>query len=90
MSEVEFDAMGAEHVIRGYGDLYVLDYATEEETKEAYRKLKKLPGLTAEADYTYAPAAAVKETAAAQETAEEKKTAAEEGGILLYRSNILY
>lgn len=79
MSEVEFDAMGAEHVIRGYGDLYVLDYATEEETKEAYRKLKKLPGLTAEADYTYAPAAAVKETAAAQETAEEKKTAAEEG-----------
>lgn len=57
ISETEFDAMGASQVISGYGNLYILDYASEKATKKAYRALKKIPGLKVEADYSYSGAA---------------------------------
>ena len=52
-SEAEFDTMGAEHVICGYDQMYILDYVSEEAAKAAYEKLKDMPGLLVEADSTY-------------------------------------
>lgn len=49
----EFDSMGANSVIRGYDQLSVLDYATEEAAKAAYRALKQIPGLIVETDGSY-------------------------------------
>ncbi len=49
----EFDSMGANSVIRGYDQLFVLDYATEEAAKAAYRALKQIPGLIVETDGSY-------------------------------------
>lgn len=65
-SEEEFDVMGAESVITGYDSLFVLSYSSQEETKAAYEALKKIPGLTVEADQSYETTAAAAETGAAQ------------------------
>lgn len=40
-SEEDFDVMGAESMIQGYDNLYILNYASEQETKAAYQSLKK-------------------------------------------------
>lgn len=40
-SSVQIDTYNAENVISGYGNLYILKYATEEDTKNAYDKLLK-------------------------------------------------
>lgn len=52
-SETEFDTMGAEHVICGYDQMYILDYASEEAAQAAYKKLKEIPGILVEADSPY-------------------------------------
>lgn len=57
-SKKEFDVQGAESVISGYDDLFVLSYASEAETKAAYRSLKKISELTVEADVSYEATAA--------------------------------
>ena len=61
-SKKEFDVQGAESVISGYDDLFVLSYASEAETKAAYRSLKKISELTVEADVSYEATAAETKT----------------------------
>ncbi len=45
-----FDTCGAKSVIQGYGDLFILTYPSQEETKAAYEKLREVSGLTVEID----------------------------------------
>lgn len=52
-SKEAFDPAGAESMILGYEDMYILDYATEEAAKRAYAKLDAKPGLCVEADIPY-------------------------------------
>ena len=51
-----FDPYGAESIIQGYGQLFILTYATEEETRVAYEYLKTIPYLTVEPDSVLAVA----------------------------------
>lgn len=53
-----FDPHGAESIIQGYGQLFILTYATEEETKSAYEYLQTIPYLTVEPDSVLAAATA--------------------------------
>ena len=48
-----FDPKGAESIIQGYADLFVLTYATREETKEACAYLQTVPGLTVLPDVAF-------------------------------------
>lgn len=57
ISDGEFDSVGAESMICGYNNMYVLDYASEAETKAAYQGLKKNPDLIVDADISYDTAA---------------------------------
>ncbi len=65
-SEEDFDVMGAESMIQGYDNLYILNYASEQETKAAYQSLKKKKNLVVEADGVY-------EAAATEQAGESKK-----------------
>lgn len=72
-SEFEFDTMGAEHVICGYEQLYILDYASEEEAKAACDHLENIPGLLVEAESIYR-GTSEKSEALAQEFTEREAT----------------
>ncbi len=52
-SETDFDTMGADRVIYGYDEMYILEYDTQEHTKAAFETLKNAPDLTVEPDYVY-------------------------------------
>ncbi len=57
-SDSEFDTMGAKSVICGYGNVFILDFASEKETEEAYGQLRKLKGVVVETDSAYCGIAA--------------------------------
>lgn len=49
-SPIQIDSYNASSVISGYGDLYILKYDTEEDTKEAYEKLSRNKRISVEID----------------------------------------
>lgn len=49
-SPVQIDTYNASTVVSGYGDLYILKYDTEEDTKEAYEKLSRNKRVSVEID----------------------------------------
>lgn len=52
-SEKEFDPCGADSMICGYENLFVLTYETEEDTKKAYELLQTVPDLSVEPESLY-------------------------------------
>lgn len=49
-SEKAFDTRGANRVIQGYDQMYILGYDSEKKTQEAYEYYKTIPQLTVETD----------------------------------------
>ena len=70
-----FDPHGAESIIQGYGQLFILTYATEEETKSAYEYLQTIPYLTVEPDSVLAAATAAGDGSLADTEDEIEETA---------------
>lgn len=70
-----FDPHGAESIIQGYGQLFILTYATEEETKLAYEYLQTIPYLTVEPDSVLAAATAAGDGSLADTEDEIEETA---------------
>lgn len=80
-SENEFDVLGAESIISGYDNLFILSYASEEETKTAYRFLKKNPKLTVEADVSYETTSVTAETDMSSNEGIESEKIISEGNL---------
>lgn len=76
-SDAEFDPVGARSMILGYEDMYILDYASEKEARQAYERLQAVPGIDVEADIPYEGAS--EGTCAPEAKKEEGEFAALEG-----------
>lgn len=59
ISEEGFDPYGAETIIQGFDNIFVLSYRSVEETKAAYEYLKTIPYLTVEVDASFASSAGI-------------------------------
>lgn len=54
ISSTGFDTCGAVSVIQGYGDIYILNFDTEDAVKTAYDTLSQVPDLTVELEESIA------------------------------------